>query len=681
MRVFMKMIKIFEKQFIIPFIILLSSCAQPTLEQYESADSLIKYQSVEEAVAYLKARERALEKLKDYAPKRRTGDGLSKLSDNADPAIEEILVSGIRASMGVDMYESDSVEALMRVDGVSITNNQEASVDEGGIVKRKGDYLIVLRRGRLYSIHIGSQLNKADEIDLQPETWKHDAWYDELLIHGNAVLVIGYSYENESTEYVFFKLDELGKFSRKSAYLVGSLDYYSEDNYAGRIVGNNFVFYLNNLEQLLEEDDIPGFDLKKLSPIAAKVDDFGKPAIPYPLFSQHDIYTPVLTSRYIQLSTVVVCPLNIDEFQCTAKSVMGAELKEYYASPDAFYFWMRGSEWNREYAQVPDDELRRFARSKYYERYPSYRYSVIVRVPFGSGTPGLVKIKGLPINQFSFKQNGEFLHLLARDNSEGERWFGAEYDPGITLATSIPVEEFNRGVSDWDESKYLTLEQKSSSGHKINRFVGDTLVYSSANEDTYTSEVYVFDLTHSNSPINLTTAMEVEQLHPIGKNMLLVGYDPEDSIQYQTLSLHDDVHIVDTYTEQNSQLAESRSHGFFYKPGGDGGIFGIPVFNESGEVKKDSKGYNIYAEDFTDMRYTRVSGELILQPAGVLEGDRTVIWLNDEDCEISCYDWYGSSRPIFWGDRIFALLKYQLVEGVLQGGIIQELQRIDIRGD
>lgn len=37
----------------------------------------------------------------------------------------------------------------------SITNTQKAGVDEGGIVKRAGDYLVVLRRGRLFTIRDG----------------------------------------------------------------------------------------------------------------------------------------------------------------------------------------------------------------------------------------------------------------------------------------------------------------------------------------------------------------------------------------------------------------------------------------------------------------------------------------------------------------------------------------------
>jgi uncharacterized secreted protein with C-terminal beta-propeller domain len=43
----------------------------------------------------------------------------------------------------------------------SITNVQHAGVDEGGIVKRHGDYLVILRRGRLFTLKGGRQRPRA----------------------------------------------------------------------------------------------------------------------------------------------------------------------------------------------------------------------------------------------------------------------------------------------------------------------------------------------------------------------------------------------------------------------------------------------------------------------------------------------------------------------------------------
>ncbi len=59
-------------------------------------------------------------------------------------------------------------------------------------------------------------------------------------------------------------------------------------------------------------------------------------------------------------------------------------------------------------------------------------------------------------------------------------------------------------------------------------------------------------------------------------------------------------------------------------------------------------------------------GTLDSQPAGTADG-----------CRASCVDWYGNSRPLFLGKRIFALMGYEIVEGRLQGGRMAELNRLN----
>src|SRR6186997_2682655 len=48
----------------------------------------------------------------------------------------------------------------------SVTNVQHAGVDEGGIVKVHGDHLVILRRGRLFTVKIGDNaLKPVDAVD------------------------------------------------------------------------------------------------------------------------------------------------------------------------------------------------------------------------------------------------------------------------------------------------------------------------------------------------------------------------------------------------------------------------------------------------------------------------------------------------------------------------------------
>ena len=77
-----------------------------------------------------------------------------------------------------------------RVASDKITNTQEADVDEGGIVKKRGDLLIVLRRGRLFTVSIaGGGMRPIDHIDAYPPGVSGGGdWYDEMLISGRWVM-------------------------------------------------------------------------------------------------------------------------------------------------------------------------------------------------------------------------------------------------------------------------------------------------------------------------------------------------------------------------------------------------------------------------------------------------------------------------------------------------------------
>ena len=49
----------------------------------------------------------------------------------------------------------------------------------------------------------------------------------------------------------------------------------------------------------------------------------------------------------------------------------------------------------------------------------------------------------------------------------------------------------------------------------------------------------------------------------------------------------------------------------------------------------------------------------------------------NDGCRASCVDWYGNSRPLFLRGRVFALMGYEIVEGELRAGRIEELRRAD----
>lgn len=52
---------------------------------------------------------------------------------------------------------------------------------------------------------------------------------------------------------------------------------------------------------------------------------------------------------------------------------------------------------------------------------------------------------------------------------------------------------------------------------------------------------------------------------------------------------------------------------------------------------------------------------------------------DDDACVASCTDWYGNARPIFVGNRIYALMGYELVEIARRGGKLGAIARIDFK--
>ena len=104
--------------------------------------------------------------------------------------------------------------------GESVTNTQHAGVDEGGIVKLHGDHLVVLRRGRLFTVKVGDgTLKPISAVDaFGPDINPSATWYDEMLVSDDTIAVIGYSYQRGGTEVGLFNIDRIGQITFRSTH-------------------------------------------------------------------------------------------------------------------------------------------------------------------------------------------------------------------------------------------------------------------------------------------------------------------------------------------------------------------------------------------------------------------------------------------------------------------------------
>jgi uncharacterized secreted protein with C-terminal beta-propeller domain len=111
-----------------------------------------------------------------------------------------------------------SVAKSASKDEESVTNVQHAGVDEGGIVKVHGDHLVVLRRGRLFTVAIGdNRLRPISAVNaFGPDLDPSGTWYDEMLVSNDTIAVIGYSYQRGGTEVGLFNIDDAGQITLRS---------------------------------------------------------------------------------------------------------------------------------------------------------------------------------------------------------------------------------------------------------------------------------------------------------------------------------------------------------------------------------------------------------------------------------------------------------------------------------
>ena len=531
----------------------------------------------------------------------------------------------------------------------SVTNVQQAGVDEGGIVKLHGNYLVMLRRGRLFTVSIGDGALKPVSAAnaFGPEIDPSDTWYDEMLVSDNTVAVIGYSYDRGGTEVGLFNIDDAGHLSYRSTYHLRSDDYYSSRNYASRLIGNKLIFYAPLYLSPGEEDPFKSFPAIRRWHRGAKESEFRR------IVSATRVYRPehsLDASNGLALHTVTVCDLGGSELKCEATAVVGAPGRVFYVSEGSVYVWTTDWGWGEEKER---------------------NHSMLYRMPLDGSGPSALQVSGAPVDQFSFLESEDnHLNVLVRSDAAGDEMWGAEVAAGDVGLMRVPLSSFSDGSESVPASDYRKLPKPEGNTFQ-NRFVGDYLLYGTGSgwgspEKRNQANLYAVRWTDGQTK-ELQLAHGVDRIEVMGSGAVVVGTDGED-LHFTGVRLAARPEVAGTYIRKNASQGELRSHGFFYKPDGpDSGMLGLPI---SGPGRP---GYEHLFEESASILFLR-NDSLNLKELGELDSrpERAV----DDACRASCVDWYGNARPLFVRGRVLALLGYEIVEGRLEDGRIREMRRI-----
>ena len=531
----------------------------------------------------------------------------------------------------------------------SVTNTQHAGVDEGDIVKVHGDHLVILRRGRMFTVAIGDgQLKPVSAVDaFGPEMNPARTWYDEMLVSADTIVVIGYSYERGGTEVGLFNINQEGQLSYRSTYQLRSNDYYSSRNYASRLIGSKLIFYSPVYMYAGQQDHFAAFPAVRKWHKGVNDDDFQRIA-PATRIYRPD---PDVNAGYRNaLHTVTVCDLANGGFECQATSVIGPPGRVFYVSPDAVYIW--ASSWS------------------YGEKKPP---SLLFRMPLDGSAPSALQVSGSPVDQFSFLQTeDQHLNVLVRSEGKGDGMWRAEVADGEVALMRIPIATFSDGSQLVPATSYQQLPK--TEGYTFqNRFVGDYLIYGTGsswwNPETVKQpkDLFLFDWTRGNLS-KLQLPHGVDRIEVLGHDAVVVGTDGKN-LHFTAIRLGQNPEIASRYTREAASQGELRSHGFFYRPEDENnGTLGLPI------SVPGRPGYEHLFSTSAAILFLR-NESLQFKPIGELgaQAEKAV----DDKCRASCIDWYGNARPLFLRGRVFALLGYELVEGKFDDGRLTELRRVN----
>jgi hypothetical protein len=562
----------------------------------------------------------------------------------------------------------------------SITNVQVAGVDEGDIVKQIGRFLLVLQDGRVFSIDTGGNaLALVDRVNVYRDA-NEGGWYDEMLVQDDHVIVTGYSYGNDAADVSVFRLGPTGKLTSEGTFLISSDDYYSVDNYATRIVGDQLVVYSPmDISEIDLDKPIRWPRIRRWQPEEAYDEDITRGTV---MFDATSIYKPIQPTAFPVIHTLSMCPIGPvrkgREMRCRTTALVGPAGRTFYVDPTDIYLWT-GPGWE-EYNPDSNEDCGTWQRRGEADASPAS----IFRIPMAGGEPTAVRMLGSPTDQFSLDVSGGHFHALLR-------WLPIHCKALEKGSHSqfrffdVPISAFDAEPQEVQRSAYTPLPAIGTENIE-NRFTDHYVVYggrpgsrwnSRPPEDgdamPLVSRAVAVPIAAPAQATTLDVPHGVIRIERVGDDIVITGYRDQAGLRVTSVDLSATPRIGATLLLANRFESEGRSHAFNSLPAPDGSaLMGLPTVHPEG----DSDRWWWYSSP-SDVSFLAMDAQRRLAAVGELSPAKDAVDPSYK-CEVSCIDWYGNSRPIFTDGRIFALSGTELIEGRVDAGKMIELRRLNL---
>jgi hypothetical protein len=438
---------------------------------------------------------------------------------------------------------------------------------------------VVLRRGRLFTIDVrGARPRPVAAIDaFGPGLDPDGAWYDEMLVAGDQVVVVGYSYARGGTEVGVFRIDSAGRLRHRATYHLRSGDYYSSRNYAARLVGTRLVFY---------------------APIAVGRDT-ARPLAVLPAMrrwqpregsSGGGAFRPITTAprvfrlRARDTDTQRGSGSSAPEL-LHAVTTCDWRLRTSGVRPRPC--WHGGTRVLRvSHVGVRGDRSQRTSRrvGAVAERAPRRRYGGRTPPPAARRRRAFRAARaGHPHRPVLVPRAGWLPQRppAAGRPRRGHVARGARRRGALALLR-LPLARFRDGTATAPRSAYRVLPAVEADAPVHNRFVGVHLLYGMGNgwgpPRAMHPSLVVVPL-GGGTLARLPMPHGIDRIEALGPDALLVGSDTAD-LHFTGVRLARSVTLAQRYVLRDAAQGELRSHGFFYRPddaAGRRGVLGLPV--------------------------------------------------------------------------------------------------------
>jgi len=544
-----------------------------------------------------------------------------------------------------------------------ITNVQTAGIDEGGIVKRAGDVLVVLSGSVLHTVLLhengDDSLRLVQSLELMDAKDGSGTWFDEVIAFHGVVLLLSYNFDDDLTEIRIFAMTPNGELSETGRVQIMADDYFSNSNYGLRLVGDEILFPVS-----VGLGGPRGTIWPMWRPVRP-----GQESDWQPLLEPDDILLPLVPVQNPTIYSVLQCGLDAllaQQMECRATGVVADSWSELYVGPNAAYVALDA--WHDEAYLLEDFSPWHWhplnAERKHLQR------TLIYRIPLDSDeTPGVVSVNGTMGDQFSFVEtDGHLIAVTETTGRKGQRILEAhrvaESDfsdrlPGLAHSFArILVSNSHRTVRVTE--RYILIGEHGAVLHDDEAFGRDT--------------VFIIQPTRRTRPVRLTLPQTVDRLELIGSRIFLSGQDADSQWSFR---------LIDPDRPRRQGLAtltpdyissEERSHAFNWRQlSDDQVILGLP-----GKALDDSEPKPRFwwtRDQASDLLFFTSQG-LDISEAGILDMQADNAPGDYCDKDYGCADWYGNARAIFINNRILALSGNRLDEGQLIAGRVEPIRSI-----